>query len=135
VGSRHRWWVVVMGPRRREWGVVVCGGGRTSPLMGGGDEPSSPLVGSGDGSAVVVDPRLLRCPSPFPPTFRRVIVVWCCRCAVSSLRAVFVVPLRRRTPSPSLSVVKEKTTRNDDIESSFLVWLPRRRRRRRGTWF
>jgi hypothetical protein len=57
------------------------------------------------------------------------------RCVVSSLHAVFIVPLHLRAPSPSLSVVKEKTTRNNDIESPFLVWLPRRQRRRRGTWF
>jgi hypothetical protein len=76
-----------VGPRRREWGVVVCrhhcscgtfvecGGGRMSLLMGGGDEPSSPLVGSGDGSAVVVGLGLLRCPSPFSPSFRRIVIV------------------------------------------------------------
>jgi hypothetical protein len=109
-----------MGPRRREWGVVVCGGGRTSPLMGGGDEPSSPLVGSGDGSAVVVDPRLLRCPSPFPPTFRRVIVV------VLSMRGVVVARrLRRPSSSPYSLTVAVRRERKDNEERRFDIVVPR----------
>jgi hypothetical protein len=67
--------------------------------------------------------------------FKTLVIVWCCRCAVLSLRAIFVVPLHRRTPLPLLSIVKEKKMRNDDSISSFLIWLPCRRRWRRGTWF
>jgi hypothetical protein len=111
------------------------GGGPSSPLAGGGDVPPpghcccgwgpcSLLVGydAGPSSAVVVGLCLLCCPLPFSLSFRHVIVVWCHQCVVSLLRTIFIVPLHLCTPSPSLSVVKEKTMRNDDIKSTFLVW-------------
>jgi hypothetical protein len=65
-------------------------------------------------------------------SFRHVVVSPRRRCVVSSIRSVIVACRLRRPSSPSYSLTvvvcrERKTTRNDDIESPFLVWLPRRR--------
>jgi hypothetical protein len=142
VGHVRGWWgvghsspfagggdVPLLGHRRCGWGPCL--------LLGGYD--------AGPSSAVVVGPRLLhcpslfslRCPSPFScrfamSSFRHVVFSPCRRCVVSLMRSVVVACRLRHPSSPSYSLTvvvrrERKTTRNDDIESPFLVWLPHRR--------
>jgi hypothetical protein len=135
--------VGVVGCVRGWWGV-----GPSSPLRGGGGGPLSPFTGGGDvpllghchcgwglcsslggydagpSLAVVVGPILLRCPLPF--SLHCPLPFSCRCCVVSSMGAVFVVPLRLCTPSPSLSVVKERqrgTMTSSHRSSSRLVTM------------
>jgi hypothetical protein len=129
--------VPLLGHRRCGWGPCLS--------LGGYD--------AGPSSAVVVGPHLLRCPSPFSlrcpllfslrcpspvsirftvSLFRRVVFSPRRRCVVLSMCGVVIARRLRRPSSPSYSLTvvvrrERKTTRNDDIESPFLVWLPRRR--------
>jgi hypothetical protein len=125
--------------------LVGGGVGPCSPWVGGGGEPSSsplvggagaggsssPLVGGGDGPSSTLVCVL---------SSLRAVAALCRRCVVSSrpslslsCRHLLVVLVRWIGPGELTVRCVENGQRRTTMESSFVVWLPRRCRRR-GTW-